>query len=104
MSTETRLEYPFCLTVNDGCSEMNESITEQVLIDNIANGAVTKLRLVQSEDGNYLIYVTLTWKEKEQILTTFRKEPRVWANLDRLVKHIQTKYKVNGLPPIFLEI
>ena len=70
----------------------SETISELELIDNLQNNAVTKMVLVQGDDGRFTIYVELSWKKGELLLETQRKQPRVWSSLDRLVSHINTKY------------
>ena len=79
-----------------------DAISEQELIDNLASKAVKSMTLVQGEDNKFRIYVTLTWKEGRQLLETQRKKPRTWASLDRLVRHINTKYR--QVPVIQLEL
>lgn len=71
----------------------HDAISEQELIDNLESKAVKGMTLVQGEDNKFRIYVTLTWKEGRQLLETQRKKPRTWASLDRLVRHINTKYR-----------
>ncbi|MGX9998322.1 hypothetical protein [Vibrio sp. JZG120] len=80
----------------------HDVISEPELIDNLESKAVKTMALVQGEDGKFCIYVTLTWKERRQLLETQRKEPRTWASLDRLVKHINQKYE--NVPIIQLEL
>ncbi len=80
----------------------HDAISEVELIDNLESKAVKSMALVQDDDNKFRIYVTLTWKEGRQLLETQRKKPRTWASLDRLVRHINTKY-VN-VPLIQLEI
>ncbi|MFW1512981.1 hypothetical protein ACEWBN_22295 [Vibrio parahaemolyticus] len=90
-------------TSNIGYFEMkHDVISEPELIDNLESKAVKTMALVQGEDGKFCIYVTLTWKEGRQLLETQRKEPRTWASLDRLVKHINQKYE--NVPIIQLEL
>ena len=69
-----------------------DTITELQLIDNLANSTVTQLRLVQGSDRRYRICVLLTWKEGYQTLETQRHTPRAWASLDRLIRHMESKY------------
>ncbi|GGO83795.1 hypothetical protein GCM10011348_28420 [Marinobacterium nitratireducens] len=80
----------------------HNAISEVELIDNLESKAVKSMALVQDDDNKFRIYVTLTWKEGRQLLETQRKTPRAWASLDRLVRHINSRY-VN-VPPIQLEI
>lgn len=79
-----------------------DAISEQELVDNLASKAVKSMALVQGEDNKFRIYVTLTWKEGRQLLETQRKKPRTWASLDRLVRHINSKYR--QVPIIHLEL
>lgn len=80
----------------------HDAISEQELIDNLESNAVKSMAFVQGEDNKFRIYVTLTWKEGRQLLETQRKTPRTWASLDRLVRHINTKYR--QVPVIQLEL
>lgn len=80
----------------------HDAISEQELIDYLESKAVKGMALVQGEDNKFRIYVTLTWKEGRQLLETQRKKPRTWASLDRLVRHINTKYR--QVPVIQLEL
>lgn len=70
----------------------NEKITELELIDNLGNKTVKKMTLIQGKDEKFSIVVQLTWKGGELLLETQRKTPRVWSSLDRLIKHINSKY------------
>ncbi|EIN3662813.1 hypothetical protein RFJ04_004404 [Klebsiella variicola] len=70
----------------------NEKITELELIDNLGNKTVKKMTLIQGEDEKFSILVQLSWKGGELLLETQRKTPRVWSSLDRLIKHINSKY------------
>ncbi len=79
-----------------------DAISETELVDNLESKAVKNMALVQDEDDKFRIYVTLTWKEGRQLLETQRKTPRTWASLDRLVRHINTKY--GKVPAIQLEL
>lgn len=80
----------------------HDVISELELIDNLESKAVKHMALVQGEDDKFRIYVTLTWKEGRQLLETQRKKPRTWASLDRLVRHINSKY--GHVPVIQLEL
>lgn len=68
------------------------TIGESELIDCVRNKAVKRMCIVQQPDGNYRILVNLSWKDGDHLLISTRKEPREWASLDRLEKHIRTKY------------
>lgn len=80
----------------------HDAISELELIDNLESKAVKSLALVQGEDNKFRIYATLTWKEGRLLLETQRKKPRTWASLDRLVRHINSKYE--NVPVIHLEL
>src|SRR5262245_2908616 len=76
-----------------------DALSESDLIDAIRNKAVQRFEIVQTSNGGYRIIVNVskisissTWKEGDLELITSRNEPREWASLDRLVKHIRLKY------------
>lgn len=100
MDTATKeyrsLEYPAIYNSNytkAGFLMSQGAISEVELIDNLENSAVTSMSIIEDDDGKFQICVTLAWKEGEQLLETQRKKPRTWASLDRLVRHINTKYR-----------
>lgn len=80
----------------------HKPINELGLSDNLVNKTVKRLGLVQVEYSKFYLYVTLTWKEREQLLKTQRKKPRAWASLDHLVRHINSKY--GSVPIIELKL
>lgn len=96
------LEYPASSNKSGHFDMTSDAISEIELVDNLENKAVKNMAIVQGEDGKFQIYVTLTWKEGRQLLETQRKKPRMWASLDRLVRHINTKY--GKVPVIHLEL
>lgn len=67
-------------------------INEQTLIDSLESNSVKKIKLIQGKDRKFTILACLTWKGGGQILVTQRKRPRAWASLDRLIRHMETKY------------
>lgn len=77
-------------------------INEQTLIDSLESNSVKKIQLIQGSDGKFTICACLTWKGGGQILVTQRKRPRTWASLDRLVKHMKSKY--TNIPTIELHM
>lgn len=81
----------------------NKTLSESELIDNVANGSVTKMMIAQGDDKKFKIYVTLSWKRGELLLETQKKKTRAWSSLDRLVKHINTKY-LGTIPIIELHL
>jgi len=81
---------------------MNNAISESELIMVVRTKALTSLHINQTEEGKFRITAKLNNQEGELDLVTFRKTPREWASLDRLVKHIQEKYV--GIPPIILTL
>lgn len=56
---------------------------------------VAHVRLEERE-GGYEIYVQLTWKDSEDLLLTTRKTPRVWTNLDRLMRYLKEEIGFRG--------
>ena len=94
-----------CLASTTGCENLEmafETINEQELADNLESKAVKGLYLIQGSDDQFRVYAELTWKEGLQLLETQRKKPKEWASLDRLVRHINTKYKY--VPIIQMEV
>lgn len=74
-------------------SEMSEAqINETTLITNLETGGIKRLKLIQGKDRKFMIRAVFAWKGGEYTLVTQRKKPRIWASLDRLLKHIETKY------------
>lgn len=71
----------------------NYTINESELKDNLANGAVVALKLIEDHQGRFSILVKLSWKGGDIQLETQRKKVKKWSSLDRLVKHINAHYK-----------
>lgn len=86
--------------VNCKGASMN-TISEAELTDFVKNKAVKWLDIVQVENGKYQIVITLTWKKGDWRLVTTRGNPREWASLDRLTRHIKEKYD-GAIPSISL--
>lgn len=70
------------------------TITETDLIHAAELKAIISMRIRETKDFNYQVYVVTTGDESEKTLTTLRDRstPREWVNLDRLVKHIRNRY------------
>ncbi|MES2661808.1 MAG: hypothetical protein V4629_00750 [Pseudomonadota bacterium] len=80
-----------------------ETISEIFLMENLASGAVTKMKLVQGTDDKFQIYINISWRKGELLLETQRKKPRTWSSLDRLIHYINEKYqKYESVPVIEL--
>lgn len=80
----------------------SDGITERELIDNTENNAVQTLKIVETDEGKFRIYINLSWKKGEFYLETQRKTFREWSSLDRLVLHINTNY--GSIPLIILQL
>lgn len=79
------------------------TITEAELVDNARNGAVTCIKAVPGQNGKgFNLYANLTWKEGDLLLITQKKEPRNWTSADRLLAHIDRKYRKVDSLHIFL--
>ena len=78
------------------------TISESELVLVVRSKALKRMHINQTEEGKFRITVNLNNQEGELDLVTFRKTPREWASLDRLVKHIQEKYI--GIPNIILTL
>ncbi|CAK7035337.1 MAG: hypothetical protein BACC_04465 [Bacteroides sp.] len=84
-------------------SDMSEAqINETTLITNLESGGIRRLKLIQGKDRKFMIRAVFAWKGGEYTLVTQRKTPRIWASLDRLLKHIETKY--HNVPVIELHL
>jgi len=79
------------------------SISESELTDFVKNDAVKKISIVQNKNNNYQLEITLTWKKGTWHLVTTRGKVREWICLNRLTRHIKTKYD-GALPPINLKL
>lgn len=64
-------------------------ISEAELTDFIRNKVVKKYSVYENEDLTYRLIINLTWKEGDFCLATTRKQPRNWASLDTLVRHLK---------------
>jgi hypothetical protein len=64
--------------------------------------ALHRLRIVRTAAGKFRMSVSLSHHdgELELQLVTSRKQPREWASLDRLTRHISEKY--GAVPTITL--
>jgi hypothetical protein len=81
-----------------------KTITEAELVDNAKNGAVVCIKAVpsQTKGKGFNLFVNLKWKEGDYLLITQQKEPRTWVSIDRLLSHIQEKYREVATLTIFL--
>ncbi len=78
-----------------------DAITESMLAELIANGAVGGIT-IRAVPGGYETIVTMIWDESKQarVVTYRTREPKVWASLDRLVAFLT---QLNP-PPIKLDM
>jgi hypothetical protein len=76
------------------------AINESELVLVVRGKALKTMHIDQTKEGKFRITVILNSQEEKLELVTFRKTPREWSSLDRLVKHIQQKY--SGIPSIIL--
>lgn len=81
-----------------------QTITETDLVLVIQYKAIKSIRIEETADSHYRVYVLTTGDLTERTLTTLRdrESPREWASLDTLVKAIRTKYGV--IPSISLSL
>lgn len=78
------------------------TISESELVLVVRSKALKQLQIIQTEQGRFRIKVILKNQEEERDLVTYRKQPREWASLDRLAKHIQDK--LGPIPPMTLTL
>jgi hypothetical protein len=69
-----------------------KTIQEAELIGLSQGGLVSQMWITQVGESEYQISVEFTHKRGRWQLVTERKVIRVWANLDRLARHIRNKY------------
>ena len=75
-------------------------ISEPELVLVVRSRVLKNVHIIQTHEGKYRITVNLKNHEEVLELVTFRKTPREWASLDRLVRHMQRKYL--GIPSVIL--
>jgi hypothetical protein len=86
-------------TTQEERSPCKNEINEKQLTAYCKAGIVRELRLVGLPDGEkfmYRIKVCGNWAASEQLLITFRKDPREWKSLDRVVHHVRDAYGYTG--------
>lgn len=81
-----------------------QTITETDLVLVAEFKAIKSMRIEETQDAHYRVYVLTTGDHAERTLTTLRdrESPREWASLDTLVKNIRSKYGV--IPHISLSL
>ena len=81
-------------------NENSVQILEKDLVTYCIAGVVTYMKLVPAQDGDrkgYVLHVGTKLSEKEFVMVAHNtKKPRVWANLDRAVKHYREVYRFEG--------
>ena len=77
-------------------------ISESELALVVKSRAIKRMHILQTEIGRFRIHVTLNNQDGDLELLTFRKKPREWASLDRLIKHIREK--LPNVPNITLSL
>ncbi|MEX3614110.1 MAG: hypothetical protein VB141_10265 [Burkholderia gladioli] len=50
---------------------------------------IDSFRIEETEDGRFILVMTLTFKKGDFILTSARKTPRLWPNLNTLVAFLK---------------
>lgn len=63
------------------------TINEPNLVVAGANNTVEHVRIVKREH-EYFVFVKLIWCDQEFILVTYRKKPRAFKHLGRLIDHL----------------
>lgn len=81
-----------------------QTITETDLVTAAEYKAIKSMRIEETPNGNYRVYVVITSSPVERTLTTLRdrESPREWATLDALVNNIKSRYGV--IPHISLSL
>jgi len=68
-----------------------DTISEAEFNDFLENRAVSKIQIIQNDEGTYNIAVRLSWKKGDFYLVTTRGHKRAWVSLDRLIRHFKSK-------------
>ena len=64
-------------------------IKERELRDNLENGAVASIRALLTDNG-YRLFIQLSWKQEESMLTSQRGDVRYFQSFDRLVSLLRS--------------
>jgi hypothetical protein len=82
-----------------GALEAQEWLPENSIVDPelalmAQKGVITEFNIIEDVRGGFYITLRVTWRPELLHLATRRErdEPRMFMNLDRLVKHIREKY------------
>ena len=81
-----------------------DQINESELAEYMENSAVTSLEIRELEDSNFILIVTLNWRNNPCVVASYRKSMRRWASLNNLVKFIKNINKKNLIIPISINI
>ncbi|MGY0343570.1 hypothetical protein [Xylella fastidiosa] len=65
------------------------AIDEQELMDYATNGVISQFKIRETDEGRFCLVVTVSWKEGDCILTSARKTPRAWANVNTLANFLR---------------
>lgn len=77
-----------------------QTISEAELVLIAMSKAVKRLTITETYDGRYRISATVSHRDSDLDLVTFRKKHREWVSLDRLIRHIKDRY--GAIPSIVL--
>ncbi|WP_293644423.1 hypothetical protein [Thiolapillus sp.] len=88
---------------NDNDYMIKSFLSEKEFEENLKNGAIEILDIVQTEDGKYFLRVYLSWSSSEHIIKTYRGQIKKWVSLDRLINQLISNYG-DYLPIISLHL
>ena len=65
-----------------------KSVSESEFRESSANDLIKRAKVFKTEEG-YILVIEVTHKPGEYTLHTFRKRPRTWASLDRMMAFLE---------------
>lgn len=65
-------------------------VTEAEFRQYAENNVITHASIVQTDEG-FILVIKISWKEGDHTLHTFKKRPRAWVSLDRMIKFLREK-------------
>ena len=87
-----------------GRSRCVDDIQELDLENNLSNGQVEILHIIEDDEGKFSLSVKLNWRDVYISLVTQRKEIKRWANMQTLVGHIKSHYACKHFPKIVITL
>ena len=75
-------------------------VQHQEVLLHLENKAVVQMRVLETVDKRYRLYVDLVDTQELNVLSTAKGRPKEWSNLTTLARHVSGSYA--GIPPLKL--